>query len=92
MRRYVIILAGLSIIPTGIACQHTAGKCDCNPITPPCAKYGLYAGECAPATQHAVPAPVIKEEAPKKAVYVPVIPESPVTPESPTTLPGVSGF
>ncbi|MBX7104651.1 MAG: hypothetical protein K1X57_11260 [Gemmataceae bacterium] len=42
MRRFFVILAGLAVIPSGLACQHTAGKCDCSPVTPPCAKYGLY--------------------------------------------------
>lgn len=48
MRRFAIILAGLGVITTGLACQHTAGKCDCSPLTPPCMKYGLYTSDTAP--------------------------------------------
>jgi hypothetical protein len=42
MRRFVIVLAGTPLIMFGLACQHTGGKCDCSPIVPQCAKYGLY--------------------------------------------------
>jgi hypothetical protein len=42
MRRFVIVLAGTPLIMLGLACQHTGGKCDCSPIVPQCAKYGLY--------------------------------------------------
>lgn len=59
MRRFAIILAGLGVITTGLACQHTAGKCDCSPLTPPCMKYGLYTPENAPMTEPPVRTEVV---------------------------------
>lgn len=59
MRRTLILFAGLGALTTGLACQHTAGKCDCTPLVPPCQKYGLYSADCcggAPA------APAVKKE------------------------------
>ncbi len=47
MRRLFVILAGLAIVSTGLACQHTAGKCDCTPPLPHCTKYGLFTPEMA---------------------------------------------
>lgn len=45
MRRLCAIFAGFALIPTGMACQHTAGKCDCLPPLPHCSKYGLFTPE-----------------------------------------------
>lgn len=42
MRRIVVVLAGLAVISTGLACQHTAGKCDCTPNVAPCNRYGIH--------------------------------------------------
>ncbi len=47
MRRLFVILAGLAIVSTGLACQHTAGKCDCTLPLPHCTKYGLFTPEMA---------------------------------------------
>jgi hypothetical protein len=47
MRRFFVILAGISVVSTGMACQHTAGRCDCLPPLPHCTKYGLYTPEMA---------------------------------------------
>ena len=47
MRRLFVILAGLAVVSTGLACQHTAGKCDCTLPLPHCTKYGLYTPEMA---------------------------------------------
>lgn len=54
MRRFFVILAGFAVISSGLACQHTAGKCDCRPPLPNCNKYGLYTAEMA--AEHAAPA------------------------------------
>lgn len=40
MSRSMMLLAGL--LACGLGCQHTAGRCDCQPIVQPCHKYGLY--------------------------------------------------
>jgi hypothetical protein len=45
MRRFMVIVAGLAVIPCSVACQHTSGKCDCAPIVAPCYKYGLYTND-----------------------------------------------
>jgi hypothetical protein len=50
MRRLLVILAGVAMVSTGLACQHTAGKCDCEPPLPHCSKYGLYTPEAAAET------------------------------------------
>src|SRR5262245_24719197 len=42
MRRLLVVLAGIAMVPAGLACQHTAGKCDCLPPLPHCTKYGLF--------------------------------------------------
>jgi hypothetical protein len=68
MRRLCVILAGIAMVPTGLACQHTAGKCDCQPPLPHCTKYGLFVPE-------AVAEPIQKQEmlppAPPPAKMVP---------------------
>jgi hypothetical protein len=71
MRRIAVILAGLSVITSGLACQHTAGVCDCSPITPPCMKYGLYTPDMVPVAAEAAPAPV---PVPAKAAVLPNVP------------------
>jgi len=54
MRRLAILLVGIALLPTGIACHHLAGKCDCQPNMSACCKYGLYPSDptvVVPATQ-----------------------------------------
>lgn len=68
MRRIATILAGFSVITTGLACHHTAGICDCSPITPPCLKYGLFAPEHPPVADSVQPVPA---QAPGKAAALP---------------------
>lgn len=85
MRRIAIILAGFGIISTGLACQHTAGVCDCSPITPPCMKYGLYTPE-AP-TMVEAPVPMPPAAAPAKAAALPV-----EQPQNLILVPGGSGM
>ncbi len=45
MRRFVLLAAILAVIPTGLACHHLAGKCDCWPNTSRCNKYGLFTAD-----------------------------------------------
>ena len=67
MRRFFVILAGFGMISSGLACQHTAGKCDCTPPLANCNKYGLYASETA--VEHAVPAQqMMQPAAPAKMI------------------------
>ena len=42
MRRLLVLLAGLGVLPAATGCYHTAGKCDCVPPVQPCCIYGLY--------------------------------------------------
>ena len=42
MRRLVVLLAGVGLIPAMTGCYHVAGKCDCAPPIQPCCIYGLY--------------------------------------------------
>lgn len=60
MRRYVVLVAILAILPSGLACHHMAGKCDCWRNTSQCNKYGLFTAD--PATY--VPADGVKVETP----------------------------
>ena len=67
MRRIAVILAGLGALSAGIGCQHTAGRCDCWPITSPCLKYGLYTSDTGAIHDginkaEALPVPPVKKE------------------------------
>ena len=42
MRRLLVLLAGLGVLPAAAGCQHMAGVCDCYPPVQPCCIYGLY--------------------------------------------------
>ena len=42
MRRLLVFLAGLGVLPAATGCCHTAGFCDCYPPVTPCCVYGLY--------------------------------------------------
>jgi hypothetical protein len=87
MRRIAVILAGFSVITSGLACQHTAGVCDCWPLTPPCMKYGLYTPDTIPVAEAPAPAPApIPAAAPKAAVLPPTPPQDLIL------VPGGSGY
>ena len=45
MRRLLVLLAGLGVLPAAAGCQHTAGFCDCQAPVNPCCQYGLYPAE-----------------------------------------------
>jgi hypothetical protein len=47
MRRFVVLVAALAILPSGLACHHLAGKCDCWQNSSLCCKYGLYQSDSA---------------------------------------------
>jgi len=42
MRRLLVFLAGLGVLPAATGCCHTAGYCDCYPPVNSCCLYGLY--------------------------------------------------
>jgi hypothetical protein len=42
MRRLIVLLAGLGVLPAATGCCHTAGYCDCVPAVNLCCLYGLY--------------------------------------------------
>jgi hypothetical protein len=42
MRRLIVLLAGLGVLPAAAGCVHTAGYCDCVPAVNLCCLYGLY--------------------------------------------------
>jgi len=42
MRRILVLLAGVGMLPAAVGCKHTAGFCDCQPPIHPCCQYGLY--------------------------------------------------
>ena len=42
MRRLLVMLAGLGVLPAATGCCHTAGFCDCQPPVNMCCVYGLY--------------------------------------------------
>ncbi|HTK77356.1 MAG TPA: hypothetical protein VL371_18980 [Gemmataceae bacterium] len=66
MRRLLVLMAGLGVLPAATGCCHTAGFCDCYPPVTPCCVYGLYP----PAVfEHAV------------AVAAPAAPDAPAVPE-----------
>lgn len=66
MRQLLVVLAGVAMMSNGVACQHTAGKCDCLPPLPHCTKYGLFTPE------------MFVEPAPMKAEMLPP-PPKPIT-------------
>lgn len=85
MRRFFVVLAGLGIVSSGLACHHIAGKCDCNPITPPCAKYGLYTSSEAAVVHHAAQ-PVRESAAPGTPAAGETLPPAPM-PAAPNAAP-----
>ena len=68
MRRILVILAGLGVLPGAVGCYHLAGKCDCQPPIHPCSQYGLYAAEPPPPPhiQQASYNEPVRDEAPMK--------------------------
>lgn len=62
MRRILVLLAGLGVLPAAVGCQHTAGFCDCQAPVNPCSKYGLYPADLQTVAAQEPPAASPKEK------------------------------
>jgi hypothetical protein len=75
MRRTLVVLAGLGVAASGVACTHTAGKCDCIPLVQPCLKYGLYTPQSCGLHEHL--SPRVAEPVPAPPEHQPQQPPQP---------------
>ena len=75
MRRFVVLAAIFALVPSGLACHHLAGKCDCWANYSQCNKYGLYTVD--PATTG--PAEGVRIEAPIAPIPRPGVQMQPIT-------------